>query len=55
MVIHGFDTSFKYILSNPPSPLTKLDIRYQIGHVYEQKKEVYSLANFIVFYGQRRI
>lgn len=31
---------FKYIMSNPPPPLSELDIRYQIGNVYEQQKEV---------------
>jgi glucose repression mediator protein len=31
---------FKYILKNPPRPLTDVDIWFQIGHVYEQQKEV---------------
>ncbi|KAJ3334870.1 hypothetical protein HDU91_002483 [Kappamyces sp. JEL0680] len=34
---------FKYIMASPPPPLTELDIRYQIGLVYEQQKE-YALA-----------
>ncbi len=33
---------FRYIINNPPHPLTDLDIRYQIGHVYEQMKEVFN-------------
>jgi hypothetical protein len=31
---------FKYIVTNPPRPLTEEDIWFQIGHVYEQQKEV---------------
>jgi tetratricopeptide (TPR) repeat protein len=31
---------FRYILSNPPKPLTEMDIWFQIGHVHEQQKEV---------------
>lgn len=37
-----FDLSlqcFRYILYNPPRPLTESDIWFQTGHVYEQKKE----------------
>lgn len=30
---------FRYILNNPPRPLTEVDIWFQIGHVYEQQKE----------------
>ena len=30
---------FKYIVHNPPRPLTEEDIWFQIGHVYEQQKE----------------
>jgi general transcriptional corepressor CYC8 len=30
---------FNYILSCPPSPLTELDILFQIGHLHEQHKE----------------
>jgi len=30
---------FRYILSNPPRPLTEIDIWFQIGHVYEQQKD----------------
>jgi glucose repression mediator protein len=31
---------FGYILDNPPSPLSQGDIWFQIGHVYELKKDV---------------
>lgn len=31
---------FRYILQNPPRPLTEIDIWFQIGHVYEQQKDV---------------
>ena len=31
---------FRYILHNPPRPLTESDIWFQTGHVYEQQKEV---------------
>ncbi len=31
---------FKYIVSSPPPPLTEEDIWFQIGHVYEQQKDV---------------
>jgi tetratricopeptide (TPR) repeat protein len=31
---------FRYILSHPPHPLTEVDIWFQIGHVYEQQKDV---------------
>lgn len=31
---------FKYIVTNPPRPLTEEDIWFQVGHVYEQQKEV---------------
>lgn len=34
--IHCFDN----ILRNPPSPLAHADIWFQIGHVYEQQKDV---------------
>lgn len=30
---------FRYILHNPPPPLTEIDIWFQTGHVYEQQKE----------------
>ncbi|CAG8798538.1 4589_t:CDS:2, partial [Gigaspora rosea] len=33
---------FKYILHNPPRPLTEVDIWFQIGHVYEQQKNFIS-------------
>lgn len=35
---------FDRILRNPPSPLAHADIWFQIGHVYEQQKDVSSLA-----------
>jgi tetratricopeptide (TPR) repeat protein len=35
---------FQYILSNPPRPLTEIDIWFQIGHVYEQQQEVRTRA-----------
>jgi hypothetical protein len=31
---------FRYIVSVPPTPLTQEDIWFQIGHVYEQQKDV---------------
>ena len=31
---------FKWIVTNPPRPLTEEDIWFQIGHVYEQQKDV---------------
>jgi hypothetical protein len=31
---------FRYILGHPPHPLTEVDIWFQIGHVYEQQKDV---------------
>lgn len=36
---------FKYIVTNPPRPLTEEDIWFQIGHVYEQQKEVCHASN----------
>ncbi|WWC67078.1 uncharacterized protein I206_100985 [Kwoniella pini CBS 10737] len=30
---------FKYILNNPPRPLTTWDIWFQLGHVYEQDRD----------------
>lgn len=30
---------FNYIITNPPKPLTEVDIWFQIGHVFEQQKE----------------
>lgn len=33
-------TCFDRILRNPPSPLAHADIWFQIGHVYEQQKDV---------------
>jgi len=35
---------FRYILSHPPHPLTEVDIWFQIGHVYEQQKDVSGTA-----------
>jgi len=35
-------TCFKSILSNPPRPLPKSHILFQIGHVYELKKDLHS-------------
>ena len=31
---------FKYIVQDPPRPLTEEDIWFQIGHVHEQQKDV---------------
>lgn len=31
---------FRYILDNPPRPLTHFDIWFQLGHVYEQDRDV---------------
>jgi hypothetical protein len=31
---------FKYIVLDPPRPLTEEDIWFQIGHVHEQQKDV---------------
>ena len=31
---------FKYIVTDPPRPLTQEDIWFQIGHVHEQQKDV---------------
>ena len=31
---------FKYIVNDPPRPLTEEDIWFQIGHVHEQQKDV---------------
>lgn len=35
-----FPQCFKYIVTNPPRPLTEEDIWFQIGHVHEQQKDV---------------
>jgi tetratricopeptide (TPR) repeat protein len=35
-----FSQCFKYIVNNPPRPLNEEDIWFQIGHVYEQQKDV---------------
>lgn len=34
------DKCFKYIVQDPPRPLTEEDIWFQIGHVHEQQKDV---------------
>lgn len=31
---------FKFIVNEPPRPLTEEDIWFQIGHVHEQQKDV---------------
>ena len=36
---------FKYIVNGPPRPLTEEDIWFQIGHVYEQQKDVRIIFN----------
>ena len=36
---------FKYIVQNPPRPLTEEDIWFQIGHVHEQQKDVSCLVS----------
>jgi glucose repression mediator protein len=38
---------FKYIVTNPPRPLTEEDIWFQIGHVYEQQKEVHATLRLL--------
>ncbi|KAJ1340278.1 hypothetical protein BSLG_005104 [Batrachochytrium salamandrivorans] len=38
----AFSACFKYILKYPPSPLTEIDIWFQIGHLYEQQKDFMS-------------
>jgi len=37
---------FDRILRNPPSPLAHADIWFQIGHVYEQQKDISSSPPF---------
>jgi len=39
-----FFQCFRYIRNNPPVPLAEADIYFQIGHVYEQKKEVQTIT-----------
>lgn len=34
------DQCFKFIVNEPPRPLTEEDIWFQIGHVHEQQKDV---------------
>ena len=34
------DQCFRYIVQDPPKPLTEEDIWFQIGHVHEQQKDV---------------
>lgn len=39
-----FDTSLHYfqqVLENPPSPLTTLDVQFQMGHCHEQQGDVF--------------
>jgi hypothetical protein len=36
---------FRYILENPPRPLTSWDIWFQLGHVYEQDGKVSATNN----------
>ena len=31
---------FRYIVTDPPRPLSEEDIWFQIGHVHEQQKDV---------------
>ena len=31
---------FRYIVNDPPRPLSEEDIWFQIGHVHEQQKDV---------------
>ena len=38
---------FKYIVKNPPRPLTEEDIWFQIGHVHEQQKDVSASLNVL--------
>ena len=40
---------FKYIVTDPPRPLTEEDIWFQIGHVHEQQKDV----SFLTQHGRR--
>ena len=40
---------FRYILHNPPRPLTESDIWFQTGHVYEQQKEVIKLFKELIY------
>ena len=39
-VILNEEQCFKWIVTNPPRPLTEEDIWFQIGHVHEQQKDV---------------
>lgn len=36
---------FRYILNNPPKPLTEVDIWFQVGHVHEQQKDVSAVVS----------
>ena len=40
---------FDRILRNPPSPLAHADIWFQIGHVYEQQKDVSVIVADVIF------
>ena len=44
---HGLVQCFKYILNNPPRPLTSWDIWFQLGHVYEQDRDVSDTPNYV--------
>lgn len=35
-----WEQCFKFIVNEPPRPLTEEDIWFQIGHVHEQQKDV---------------
>lgn len=41
---------FKYIVQNPPRPLTEEDIWFQIGHVHEQRKDVGSMISLLLLF-----
>lgn len=41
-------TCFDRILRNPPSPLAHADIWFQIGHVFEQQKDVSLIYIYIL-------
>lgn len=39
-LLFSFPQCFKYIVNDPPRPLTEEDIWFQVGHVHEQQKDV---------------
>ena len=41
----AFVQCFHYILADPPAPLKKQDVWYQIGHALELKKDVSASAS----------